>query len=184
MCRWNSVVLTKRLNGLLLLRRLKCLCSIHLYQHLSWSLFCAWYRIWRKKVILVCCNFLVIVLRNHFNFLAIIWSWQHMRAHTSLCVGMIISWLTLDSMCFITVAFSVKHTCIKEISTVLESIRRSLRTIDRARSKRTIISLYAFGKQESKECAFAVFVRRCLTFNMIESLSWLQLNYEPILAFL
>ena len=120
-------------------RRLKALCSIHLYQHLSCLCF-----VHVKKVIFVCSNFLVIVLRNHFNFRVIIWSWQHMRVHTSLPLARSLRWLKTWTpsvlSLLLTVAFSVKSTCIKEISTVLESIRRSPWTIDRARSKRTIIA--------------------------------------------
>ena len=141
MCWWNSVVLnTKRFNSVLFLRRLKALYSIHPYQHLSWSLFCAWYRIWRKKVIYVCCNFLVIVFQNHFNFRVIIWSWQHMRVHTSLWLCEIIEdWTRCGLSLLLTVAFRL-NIRVKVTSTVLENIRRSSWTIHRASSKRTIIA--------------------------------------------
>ena len=138
MCWWNSVVLnTKRFNSVLFLRRLKALYSIHPYQHLSWSLFCAWYRIWRKKVIYVCCNFLVIVFQNYFNFRVIIWSWQHLRVHTSLCLCEIIEdWTPCGLSLLLTVAFRL-NIRVKVTSTMLENIRRSSWTIHRASSKRT-----------------------------------------------
>ena len=81
----TDLMIRCRLLYVLFSRRLKSLCSIH-----SWSLFRAWYRIWRKKVIHIRCNFLVIVFRDHFNFRVIIWSWQHMRVHASLCLCEII----------------------------------------------------------------------------------------------
>ena len=122
MCWWNSVVLnTKRFNNVLFSRRLKSLCSIH-----SWSLFCAWYRIWRTKVIYVCCNSLVIVFRDHFNFRVIIWSWQHYASRYFRCAyarslkrGLRVVYHYRYN------SFSVKHTCVKVISTVLENISRS-----------------------------------------------------------
>ena len=136
MCWWNSVVLnTKRFNSVLFSRRLKSLCSIH-----SWSMFRAWYRIWRKKVTHICCNFLVIVFPDHFNFRVIICSWQHMRVHTSLCLCEIIEdWTPCGLSPLLTVAFRL-NIRVKVTSTVLENIRRSSWIIHRASSKRTIIA--------------------------------------------
>ena len=69
MCWWNSVVQsTKRFNSVVFLRRLKASYSIHLSQHLSWFLFGSWYRICDEQmVLLVSCNFLVIVRRDQFD---------------------------------------------------------------------------------------------------------------------
>ena len=69
MCWWNSVVQsTKRFNSVVFLRRLKASYSTHLSQHLSWFLFGSWYRICDEQmVLLVSCNFLVIVRRDQFD---------------------------------------------------------------------------------------------------------------------
>ena len=85
----------------------------------------------KKKGYNVGCNFLVIVFQNHFNFRVIIWSWQHLRVHTSLCLCEIIEdWTPCGLSPLLTVAFRL-NIRVKVTSTVLENIRRSSWTIHR-----------------------------------------------------